>query len=127
MSLSSMTVKLRGSLGRDAEVPTSGAVNDDSCAVLALLIESIVSDKPTGLQIARRLLIPIACPGSHFCGVNRDMKEGDSIEVEGELHRCECDGPAIWTREPRVMRIAGMKVRATRVIKIDRNDEGDVS
>ncbi len=118
MSLPWKTVKLRGNLGRDAEVSISGTANDD-CVVLALLIESITSDKPTGLQIARTLQVPVVCSGPDFCGVHSGMKEGDSIEVEGELRLCEEDGPVVWSRKPRVMRIGGPKIRASHVRSLD--------
>lgn len=114
MNLVGQTVILRGYLGRDAEVPTR-EVSAGSCVVLALLIESATLDKPTGLRITRTMQIPVVCPGPDYCGVNSDMKEGDSLEIEGELRLCEDDGPVVWSREPRVMRIAGPKIRATRV------------
>jgi hypothetical protein len=108
-----------GVLGRDAEVPTSETTNDESYVVLALLLKSATSDKPTGLWIVRTQQIPVVCSGPDFCGANRDMKEGDHIEVDGELRLCEEDGPVVCTREPRVMRVTGIKVRASLVRKTD--------
>jgi hypothetical protein len=111
-------VTLRGALGRDAEAPTSEAISDEPCIVLALLIEFISSDKPTGLRMARTLQVPVVCSGPDFCGADQDMKERDLIEVEGELRLCEEDGPVVWSPDPRVMRVSSIKVRASHVHKI---------
>ncbi len=117
-------VRLRGFLGRDAEVPTPVNASTHSCVVLALLIQSVTWNNHTGLQIARDLQIPVVCTGPDFCGVSSDMKEGDHIEVEGEMRLCEEDGPVVWEREPRVMRVGGIKVCADHVRKIDHAAEG---
>lgn len=112
-------VKLHGVLGRDAGVPISETISDEPYILLALLLESIPSDKPTGLRIARNLQAPVVCSGPDFCGADQDMKEGDRVEVEGELRLCEEDGPVVWSCGPRVMRVAGIKVSASHVRKID--------
>ena len=124
MSLFGKLMKVRGSLGRDAEAPASQTAGDEPCIVLSLLLRSITTDKPTGLQIARNLQIPVVCPAPHFCGVHDGMKEGDSVEVIGEFRRCEEDGPVVWTREPRVIRVGGLKLCAHDVRKMERADEG---
>lgn len=113
MSLFREPVKLRGVLGRDAEVPTPRTAGENSYVVLSLLLRFVTVDKPTGMRTVRDRQIPIVCSGPDFCGVRQDMKEGDYIEVAGELRLCEEDGPVVWCRDPRVMRVAGIKVRAT--------------
>lgn len=115
-------IKLRGTLGCDVESPAPQVFDDNACVVLSLSIESITSDKPTGLQILRTAQIPIVCCGPDFCGAHSGMKEGDSIEVCGELRLCEEDGPVVWTRQPRVTRISGPKIRASHVHRLNRAD-----
>lgn len=113
MNLSRKPIKLRGYLGRDVEV------SGEPYVVLALLIESAISDEPTCLRIARTTQVPVVCSGPDYCGVNNDMKEGEHVEVMGELRLCEEDGPVVWCRDPRVMRVAGMKVCASQVRRAD--------
>ncbi len=96
MNLLGKRMTLRGSLGRDAKVPAAPAAADGSCVVLAVSLQSISTDKPTGLRTARNLQIPVVCPAPHFCGVHDGMKEGDTIEALGEFRRCEEDGPVVW-------------------------------
>ena len=113
MNLARQTVTLRGYLGRDAEV------SGESYVVLALLIESAISDKATGLRVARTTQVPVVCCAPDYSGAHSHLKEGGYIEVEGELCLCEEDGPVVWSRDPRVMRVAGIKVRATHVREVN--------
>ncbi len=113
MNLTRQTVTLRGYLGRDVEV------SGEPYVVLALLIESVISDKPTGLRVARTTQVPVVCFGPDYSGAHSHMKEGDYIEVEGELCLCEEDGPVVWSRDPHVMRVAGIKVCATHVCEVN--------
>jgi hypothetical protein len=109
MNLARRTVILRGYLGRDVEV------SGEPCVVLALLIESAISDKATGLRIARTTQVPVVCCAPDYSGAHSHL----NIEVEGELCFCEEDGPVVWSRDPRVMRVAGIKVRATHVREVN--------
>jgi hypothetical protein len=79
MNLARRTVTLRGYLGRDVEV------SGEPYVVLALLIESAISDKATGLRIARTTQVPVVCCAPDYSGAHSHMKEGGYIEVEGEL------------------------------------------
>lgn len=101
MNLARRTVTLRGYLGRDVEV------SGEPYVVLALLIESAISDKATGLRIARTTQVPVVCSALDYSCAHSHLKEGDYIEVEGVLCLCE---EVVWSREPRVMRVAGIKV-----------------
>lgn len=122
MSLLRKPVTLRGFLGRDVEVPAPQTDDDHACVVLSLLLRPITVDGPTGLQTSRATQFPVVCSRPDFCGVSRDMKEGDYVEAEGELRLCEEDGPVVWSRDPRVMRVGGIKVRAARVCRLDSPD-----
>jgi hypothetical protein len=113
MNLARRTVTLRGYLGRDVEV------SGEPYVVLALLIESAISDKATGLHIARTTQIPVVCSTPDYSCAHSHLKEGDYIEVEGVLCLCEEDGPVVWSRDPRVMRVAGIKVRATHIRELN--------
>jgi hypothetical protein len=79
------TLKLRGFLGKDAEVPPSEGITDDAYAVLALCVESGVWWRPSNEWISRTAWYRVICPGPYFCGFTRGMKQGDYIEVEGVL------------------------------------------
>ena len=76
---------LRGFLSKDAEVPTSNHIQPDSYAVLTLSIESGVWNKARNQWIPQTTRHTVICPGPYFCGFTRGMKQGDYVEVEGEL------------------------------------------
>lgn len=109
MNLARQTVTLRGYLGRDVEV------SNEPDVVLVLLLESATLDEPTGLHIDRTTQIPGVFAAPDYSGAHIHLQEGDYIEVEGELCLCEQDGPVVSSRNPRVMRVAGIKVRATHI------------
>jgi hypothetical protein len=79
------TVTLRGFLGKDAEVPDSSIVTWHSYAVLTLCTGSGTWNKAANEFIPRTDMHWIICSGPYFCGLTRGMKQGDYIEVEGEL------------------------------------------
>ncbi|MGC1783358.1 MAG: hypothetical protein WA708_12620 [Acidobacteriaceae bacterium] len=91
MTLFENTVILRGFLGGDADVPTSDHIQDDSFAVLVLGIVSGTWKKQTCEWIPRTEWHRVICPGPFFCGFTRGMKQGEYIEVTGELHRSDYD------------------------------------
>jgi len=113
MNLTRQPVTLRGYLGRDVEV------SGEPYVVLALIIESATWDEPTGLCIARTTQVPVVCSPLDDSGACSPLKESDYIEVEGELCLCEEDGPVIWSHNPRVMRVAGIKIRATHIRELN--------
>ncbi len=85
MTLFENTLKLRGFLGRTAEVPTSEGITEDAYAVLTLCVESGVWWRPANEWISRTAWYRIICPGPFFCGFTRGMKQGEYIEVDGHL------------------------------------------
>jgi len=89
MTLFRNTVKLRGFLGRDAEVPTTNDVHWDSFSVLIVCVATGVWRKKTGEWISRTEWHRVICRGPFFCGLTRGMKRGDYVEVEGELRASE--------------------------------------
>jgi hypothetical protein len=78
-------VKLRGFLGRDAEAPSSEGITDDAFAVLTLCVESGAWWRPSNEWISRTAWYRVVCPGPFFCGFTRGMKQGEYIEVDGQL------------------------------------------
>lgn len=78
-------VTLRGFLGKDAEVPDSSIVTWHSYAILTLCTGSGIWNKAANEFIPRTDTHWIICSGPYFCGLTRGMKQGDYIEVEGEL------------------------------------------
>jgi hypothetical protein len=85
MTLFENTVKLRGFLGKDAEVPSSEGITDDDYAVLTLCVESGMWWRPANEWISRTAWYRIICPGPYFCGFTRGMKQGEYVEVDGNL------------------------------------------
>src|ERR1700733_8718453 len=79
------TVKLRGFLGRDAEAPPSDGITCEAYVVLTVCIESGTWIKGSNKWIPQSASHRIICRGPFFCGFTRGMKQGDYIEIEGEL------------------------------------------
>jgi len=89
MTLFENTVTLRGFIGKDAEVPSSDHIESNSFAVLLLGVVSGTWKKRTCEWIPRTEWHRVICPGPFFCGFTRGMKQGDYVEVTGELHRSD--------------------------------------
>jgi Transposase len=83
MTLFENTVKLRGFLGKDAEVPPSDGITEDACVVLTLCLESGVWWRPRNEWISDTAWFRIICPGPYFCGFMRGTTQGSYVEVEG--------------------------------------------
>ena len=95
MQLFENSIKLRGFLGSNAEVPSSDGIKQDSFAVLTLCIVSGTWKKATNEWSPWTNWHRIVCPGPYFCGLTRGMMRGDYIEVEGELHISHYDRPVV--------------------------------
>jgi len=85
MTLFANTVIFRGFLGKDAEASGSSIVTWHSYAVLTLCTASGTWDKAGNESIPRTDTHWIICSGRFFCGLTHGMRQGDYIEVEGEL------------------------------------------
>ena len=85
MNLFENTIKLRGFLGKDAEVPSSEGITEDAYAVLTLCVESGMWWRPANEWISRTAWYRVICQGAFFCGFTRGMKQGDFIEIDGHL------------------------------------------
>jgi len=89
MKLFENTIKLRGFLGSDAEVPTSDSICSDSFAVLIVCVPTGIWKKRTSEWISQTERLRVICTGPYFCGFTRGMKHGDYVEIEGELRVSE--------------------------------------
>ena len=85
MNIFKNAVTLRGFLGKDAEVPSSEGITEDAYAVLTLCIESGAWWRPANEWISRTAWYRVVCPGPYFCGFTRGMKQGEYVEIEGQL------------------------------------------
>ena len=89
MTLFENTLKLRGFLTKDAEVPSSDGITEDAFAVLFLTTMSGTWDVATNEWTPRITSHRIICPGPWFCGFTCGMRRGDYLEVEAELRTQE--------------------------------------
>ena len=112
-------VKLRGFLGCDANVPASNGIKDESFAVLTLCVESGDWNKVTNEWLPQTAWHRIVCPGPFFCGFTRGMKQGDFIEIEGELHIPCFDPPIIIANKMITDRRPAYEVRATQIRRLE--------
>ena len=116
---------LRGFLSKDAEVPTSNHIQPDSYAVLTLSIESGVWNKARNQWIPQTTRHTVICPGPYFCGFTRGMKQGDYIEVEGELRSSEFDAEVGNGKQKSTIKRRSWEVRASLVKKLARPQHSD--
>jgi hypothetical protein len=105
-------VKLRGYLGKDAEVPSSDIVSRYSYGVLSLCIDSGSWNEVENVWTPQTVHHHLICIGPYFCGQTRGLEQGDHIEIDGELCASE----------------TGSHVRVLRICRLDRpvgSDEPD--
>ncbi len=129
MNIFRNTVTLRGFLGSDAEVPTSDHVRHDSFAVLVLGIASGTWKKQTCEWIPRTEWHRVICPGPFLCGFTRGMRQGDYVEITGELHRSNYDRTITIAAERFPVTQSTYEVHALQVSRLEYPaigvDEGD--
>ena len=68
------SLKLRGFLTTDAEVPPSDGISEDAFAVLSLATMSGTWDVATNEWTPRITSHRVVCPGPWFCGFTRGMR-----------------------------------------------------
>ncbi len=122
LTLFANSVTLRGFLARDAEVPSSDHIQNDSFAVLLLATVSGVWDLGNNQWIPRTDLHRILCPGPFFCGLTRGMRRGDYLEVEGELRALEQERGVVVAGERLPVKHSTYAVHAVRIQRLDRPD-----
>jgi hypothetical protein len=116
------TVKLRGFLTRDAELPPSDRINEHSLAALSLASVSGVWDLGSNEWHPRIDLHRIICPGPYFCGFVRGMRRGDYLEIEGELRTHPQMRTVVVGGESTQVPFGSSGVYAVRITRLDRPD-----
>jgi hypothetical protein len=122
MQLFQNTAVLRGFLAKDAEVPSSDRIRNDSFAVLLLATVSGVWDLPANEWRPRTDWHRVVCPGPYFCGLVRGMKRGDYLEIEGELREQEQNKSVVIAGERFSVKQSEYAVHAIRITRLDRLD-----
>jgi hypothetical protein len=113
------TLKLRGFLGSDAEVPSSDGITNDAYAVLTLCVESGVWVKAENHWLADTAEIAVICPGPFFCGFTRGMKQGDYIEIDALLRTFEYPEPVVISVDPLCTKMQGIEIYATSIQRLE--------
>lgn len=119
MSLFENTVKLRGYLNNDPEVPSPEASVSDSHILLILTVESGSENQQTGAMDVRTLNISIVCSGPDFAGVTPDMQEGDYIEIDAEVDVLQSNRPVVAGGDRSVVIKEFQIIRALRIRKLE--------
>src|ERR1700730_10606896 len=120
MTLFENTLKLRGFLTKDAEVPSSDRITEDVFAVLFLATMSGTWDVATNEWTPRITSHRVVCPGPWFCGFTRGMRRGDYVDVEGELYVHDYERPVVVDGERFSAKRYVCEVRAIQVRRLDR-------
>ncbi len=113
------SVKLRGFLGKDAEVPSSKGITNDAYAVLTLCVESGVWVRAENHWLAETAEIAVICPGPFFCGLTRGMKQGEYIEIDALLRNFEYPEPVVISVNPLRTKMQGVELYATGVRRVE--------
>jgi hypothetical protein len=119
MALFENTLKLRGFLAKDAEAPV-GDIKPDTHAVLFLATVSGTWDVVTSVWTPSTNVHRVVCPGPYFCGFTRGMKQGDYVEVEGELYIRDPERPVVVEGERFTVKRYVCEVRALKVRRLER-------
>jgi hypothetical protein len=122
MTLFANNVILRGFLGKNAEAPPSDGITDNAFAVLLLATVSGKWDLGANQWLPRTDWHRIICPGPFFCGLVRNMRRGDYLEVEGELRALEQDRGVVVAGERFSVKYSTYAVHAVRIQRLDRPD-----
>jgi hypothetical protein len=120
MNLFQNTVKLRGFLGKEPEVPKPDRIAEYDYSVLLLATVSGIWDLATNQWTPRIDWHRIICPGAFFCGFTRGMKRGDYVEVEGDLRSQDRKQSVVVAGEHFPVSKTVYTVHATRIHRLDR-------
>ncbi|MGD0445532.1 MAG: hypothetical protein ABSA39_16475 [Edaphobacter sp.] len=114
------SLKLRGFLTTDAEVPASNGISEDAFAVLSLATMSGTWDVATNEWTPRVTSHRIVCPGPWFCGFTRGMRRGDYLEIEAELRTQEHVRMVVVAGERFPVKHDSYEIQATRIQRLER-------
>lgn len=85
MNLFSNSLKLRGFLGRNAEVPPLRRTDKDPYLVLTICMDDGAWWRPANEWLSHGGWFRVICPSAGFCTSLREMKQGDYVEIKGRL------------------------------------------
>jgi single-stranded DNA-binding protein len=119
MTLFENTVKLRGFLSEDPEHTNLASVTSTSVAVVTLAIPSGKWKVQTNEWISHTEQHRVRCSSAFLFGFARTLKQGDYVEVEGELHISEYDVPVVVEGERLQAKRSAYEVHATQIRKLD--------
>jgi hypothetical protein len=114
------SLKLRGFLTTDAEVPSSDGITEDAFAVLSLATMSGTWNIATNEWTSRITSHRIVCPGPWFCGFTRGMRRGEYLEVEAKLRTQEYVRIVVVAGERFPVKHDSYEVQATRIQRLER-------
>jgi single-strand DNA-binding protein len=118
MALYENTIRLKGFVGKDAEIKT--AENSNTVVVVSLATKSSYKDKQTSEWLSHTEWHRIVCFGlvSNYA---MELKKGDYVEVQGELRSSEYDAEIGAGKKKTSIKRRAWEVRATLVRRLERN------
>jgi single-strand DNA-binding protein len=122
MALYENTIRLKGFLGRDAEIKE--AANSNTLVVVSLATKSSYKDKQTNEWLSRTEWHRIVCFGN-VASYAMELKKGDYAEVEGELRSSEYDAEVGTGKKKASIKRRSWEVRARIVRRLERNGNPD--
>jgi single-strand DNA-binding protein len=122
MALYENTIRLKGFLGKDAEI--KAAANGNTVVVVSLATKSSYKDKQTNEWLSRTEWHRIVCFGP-VASYAMELKKGDYTEVEGELRSSEYDAEVGTGKKKASIKRRSWEVRATIVRRLERNPNPD--
>jgi single-strand DNA-binding protein len=118
MALYENTIRLKGFVGKDAEI--KAAENTNTVVIVSLATKSSYKDKQTNEWLSRTEWHRIVCFGP-VASYAMDLKKGDYAEVEGELRSSEYDAEVGTGKKKTSIKRRTWEVRATIVRRLERN------
>ena len=121
MALYENTIRLKGFVGKDAEIKS--ALNNP-IVIISLATESRYRDKQTNGWVSRTEWHRIACFGTP-ANYAKELRKGDYVEVEGELRSSEYDAEVGTGEGKASIKRRNWEVRANFVRKLERSGNPD--
>jgi single-strand DNA-binding protein len=118
MALYQNTIRLKGFVGKDAEI--KAAENTNTVVIVSLATKSSYKDKQTNEWLSRTEWHRIVCFGP-LASHAMELKKGDYAEVEGELRSSEYDAEVGTGKKKTSIKRRTWEVRATIVRRLERN------
>lgn len=85
MNLFRNSLKLRGFLGKDAEEPQLTRTDKVPYIVLTVCMDDGFWWRPANEWLSHGGWFRVICPSAAFCDSLKEMKQGDYVEIRGQL------------------------------------------